>query len=1338
MFAQGHMIFSPEALLRAWTQIQHYAKTEDSALDPYEAFLFEQQLVSNAVLLSAQAADSYVLRPFIAINVPKAGGDRMKVWTIAEDAVVAQAVINAVGASLEAQMSPMSYGNRLHPNPTNANVIFRPWMEAYEDYQGAIRGLLKGPRSYYYRTTDISNFYPSIKTSKLLAALKTVLRDSGCLPILSQMVNYSWTLPDENAHVVRGNGLPQGPAYSGVLANYYLSKLDSWLKGAIKGFARYVDDMFLLFDSAESSELAWNEFRSKLEDLGLKLSSEKTTTAQPVTNELPARDLLDRIRYDDRSKNLFDRVANLSSKDKQAITAQLKDQFFDTGEDGIPLAKAAQRLNYLFKTQRRLLVGDDTQIHQTLNDISLVLRSGPLKTSTTRGLLRQVLEYHRGELPPDLRHVIREAHPFVRLIFLETVRGLTSTHESVRAFVRELCSDHFDAQLRAHAFFTLFRCGIPCDLTWLLSHCSKANDFVLSRALLCLLNANAPIPPLVQTLAKYAKRSSPEVISSVLYVLGQLRVSQQDVELVLDCVNAEGINRPSVASQFLYICLRYKQVARIRALSSLRPEYGSLSEPTKAALVQMKNEILSGSTIISPTIFWSLYAARNELFEAVGSDLTEDLDYCIKATSSTSGDNTPAEITDILRTVASGTVDTPFPYLTVHPRLKLLQDKDRKYSVANEGTADEQIVEVVTRQKLEDSGKTAAWVISAYNSLPGSVRCRHQHVLSSSGSLRVHYYVPPGYRLLAELSPLDEHVALRVLRTLAKLGVEGHVLPPLDPFHILVNDSGDVKLIGYSSCAGVQRFTSTSGKSEVLQGNAVGAYCLGLLLFFMVGSQCPYSALKDLEQITFREARGRWARLSDSHHFVHRPHSRWIINKATRREWHDRYATYDIILGDIEYALEFLSGKLPKTSGLTGISDQQWSEISAKAIHLKHFLFSRSLASRGFLAIATELYEEVQEFLTSPKTALAGPFLAITKTEEFQKDDPLELMFQFSKRLSAFVTNADLTRTSWSACPRAIAYLASRLDLSRTLRALLALAKDSFTAAPLTRVGEALPVAPMGDKVLVRPKFKGRWLSFFTLDSESVQDLGSQLRSEVPAIDLLAGDVSELCVLTAILTCEEVQLDYDSHSVTLKGYSLVKNENVPLDLVLQSLHRIAEAEATSFGQNGDFPSVSWFAGISDSLLDLKVVRRRYHRLRRPMGTRDREGCIVFGPFGFQQLQFGSDQLVQDLHDIYIEHPRGTRVSTDIITVENQPVLSSVLFDPFDLSLVTTHVINTRKWFELPWVRLVAYCTVATLVYVWIVNQVPLDKKELILLVPGGFLVNTVHAAFWELAFYRKA
>ena len=105
----------------------------------------------------------------------------------------------------------------------------------------------------WYLKLDIRKYFDSINHEVLLDMLRRRFRDARLLDLFRRVVRAYETAP--------GTGLPIGNLLSQHFANFYLGRMDHWLKEErhVTGYLRYMDDYVLFARSREElkEELSW-------------------------------------------------------------------------------------------------------------------------------------------------------------------------------------------------------------------------------------------------------------------------------------------------------------------------------------------------------------------------------------------------------------------------------------------------------------------------------------------------------------------------------------------------------------------------------------------------------------------------------------------------------------------------------------------------------------------------------------------------------------------------------------------------------------------------------------------------------------------------------------------------------------------------------------------------------------------------------------------------------------------------------------------------------------------------------------------------------------------------
>lgn len=303
-------VASMENLLRAWQQARTQAKERDIFEDVLAYQAFEDHLEANLHILRMEILSGcWEHRPFRLVLVPKSSEepDNVRPMCLSSpwDSIVACAVLNVIGPTIDSTFHENSLGNRLVHGPASEGQIFEDWRKQNRSRELRIAGFSEYGDGRYYVLTDITRCYEFIQHDRLMASLRARIEDQQVLDIVEKFLKAPWLL--DGVEWRRGDGtynravgLPQGPALSAFLANVYLDTLDNWLEMHCLDFVRYVDDLALVFETRELADATMGELRGFLEKgLGLRLSNDpkKTLGPFPTSNTAPLDDWLRDVRY---------------------------------------------------------------------------------------------------------------------------------------------------------------------------------------------------------------------------------------------------------------------------------------------------------------------------------------------------------------------------------------------------------------------------------------------------------------------------------------------------------------------------------------------------------------------------------------------------------------------------------------------------------------------------------------------------------------------------------------------------------------------------------------------------------------------------------------------------------------------------------------------------------------------------------------------------------------------------------------------------------------------------------------------------------------------------------
>jgi len=293
-----HEFLKITALRRAWHLA--YEDARDAFLeDPlgYEDFAAELEIHLQDLQRHVRSG-TYEPRPLKRVDVPKTSlAVRPGTVPEIEDGIVMFAIMSQIAPLIDKKMSDSVYAYRvgstrpastlfehrdlrfLRRKTKRRAAIFREWYAQWPAFQeeGVKLYLRRGYR--YLSVSDIAAYYENISLPVLRDILLAHLPKQQRIINLLMRILQAWVWPTEAGfHVPRG--IPQGPDFSGFLANVYLMPLDKNLEGYgrrhVIRYIRYVDDVRIFSKTEEDARAVLSIMNSTLRSLQLNIQGSKT------------------------------------------------------------------------------------------------------------------------------------------------------------------------------------------------------------------------------------------------------------------------------------------------------------------------------------------------------------------------------------------------------------------------------------------------------------------------------------------------------------------------------------------------------------------------------------------------------------------------------------------------------------------------------------------------------------------------------------------------------------------------------------------------------------------------------------------------------------------------------------------------------------------------------------------------------------------------------------------------------------------------------------------------------------------------------------------------------
>lgn len=242
----------------------------------------------------------------------------------ASDRVISSYLASKMTEFMYGDFSTNSYAYRL--NQSNNDYIFENWSKAWLDYIYSIEGILNDGSydEFYLIKLDIKSFYNSINhitlREVLLERIKLNFNEiklNEIYPVISYLLELTKQIMNSDI------GLPQGPAYARILAEFYLSKIDfvieEFIDDDFENYFRYVDDMFIILKNKARAEKILEKIKTTLDILGLELNSERDKFQFGLIKDLKhkvitksfAKYFVDGLDYEGASEELINNAKKL-------------------------------------------------------------------------------------------------------------------------------------------------------------------------------------------------------------------------------------------------------------------------------------------------------------------------------------------------------------------------------------------------------------------------------------------------------------------------------------------------------------------------------------------------------------------------------------------------------------------------------------------------------------------------------------------------------------------------------------------------------------------------------------------------------------------------------------------------------------------------------------------------------------------------------------------------------------------------------------------------------------------------------------------------------------------
>lgn len=170
---------------------------------------------------------------------------------------------------------------------------------------------LRSTKSFVLKT-DISSFFDNLDRNQLIKDFKETL-PLDIFYLFESVVKCDPFIPfdytNEKKKLITsklGKGVRQGMPLSPLIASFYLSEFDEWLKKKKYKHVRYADDLIFFLDSKEQCNYVFLEVEQQLKNIQLSLPQiEEATKTQIISPYKPVTFLGLDLRYENERYNWY-------------------------------------------------------------------------------------------------------------------------------------------------------------------------------------------------------------------------------------------------------------------------------------------------------------------------------------------------------------------------------------------------------------------------------------------------------------------------------------------------------------------------------------------------------------------------------------------------------------------------------------------------------------------------------------------------------------------------------------------------------------------------------------------------------------------------------------------------------------------------------------------------------------------------------------------------------------------------------------------------------------------------------------------------------------------------
>jgi hypothetical protein len=213
------------------------------------------------------SSGKYTPEPVLTVAVPKPR-DFTRPGSILSpiDRLIYQSLADLVAPILEEQLDRSRTFSNIVVQPGSEGHMFEPEHPCWERFQTTLRKIAK--KGGYFVKADVANYFERIPQHHLI----NLMTASGCAPEATRLLEELLLAFQER----NSFGIIQGVFPSDLFGNFYLSDVDAYCDMHDIPSVRFVDDLYLRFDSLPEARRGLIRIINRLRQEGLHLNEYKS------------------------------------------------------------------------------------------------------------------------------------------------------------------------------------------------------------------------------------------------------------------------------------------------------------------------------------------------------------------------------------------------------------------------------------------------------------------------------------------------------------------------------------------------------------------------------------------------------------------------------------------------------------------------------------------------------------------------------------------------------------------------------------------------------------------------------------------------------------------------------------------------------------------------------------------------------------------------------------------------------------------------------------------------------------------------------------------------------